>query len=57
MMRILLEPGMFVRHPQRPEWGLGQVQSSINGRATVNFEHAGKVVINLDQVVLQRDFL
>ena len=57
MMRILLEPGMFVRHPQRPEWGLGQVQSSIDGRATVNFEHAGKVVINLDQVVLQRDFL
>lgn len=47
---------MFVRHPQRPEWGLGQVQSSINGRATVNFEHAGKVVIDLGQVVLQRDF-
>ena len=55
-MRILLEPGMLVRHPNHPEWGLGQVQSSINGRATVNFENAGKVVIDLDQVVLQRDF-
>ncbi len=47
---------MWVRHPNHPEWGLGQVQSSINGRATVNFEHSGKVVIDLDQVVLQRDF-
>ena len=55
-MQILLEPGMFVRHPNQPEWGLGQVQSSINGRATINFEHAGKVVIDLGQVVLQRDF-
>ncbi len=55
-MRILLEPGMMVRHPNCPEWGLGQVQSSINGRATVNFEHAGKVVIDLDQVMLLRDF-
>jgi hypothetical protein len=55
-MRILLEPGMMVRHPSCPEWGLGQVQSSINGRATVNFEHAGKVVIDLDQVMLLRDF-
>lgn len=47
---------MLVRHPSHPEWGLGQVQSCINGRATVNFEQMGKVVINLDQVVLQRDF-
>ena len=42
----LLEPGMFVRHPDRPDWGLGQVQSNIGGRITVNFEHAGKVVID-----------
>ncbi len=42
----MLEPGMLVRHPQEPDWGLGQVQSNIAGRITVNFEHAGKVVIN-----------
>jgi len=41
----LLEPGMLVRHPDRPDWGLGQVQSNIAGRITVNFEHGGKVVI------------
>ena len=42
----LLEPGMLVRHPDRPDWGLGQVQSNINGRVTVNFEDAGKVVVD-----------
>lgn len=45
-MNAILEPGMMVRHPQRPEWGLGQVQSNIGGRITVNFEDAGKVVID-----------
>ncbi|HHI69771.1 MAG TPA: DUF3553 domain-containing protein [Rhodobacteraceae bacterium] len=44
-MNEFLEPGMLVRHPDRPEWGLGQVQSRIDGKITVNFEHAGKVVI------------
>ena len=42
-MMSLLEPGMFVRHPTQTDWGLGQVQSNIGGRVTVNFEHAGKV--------------
>ncbi|MGL4311257.1 MAG: DUF3553 domain-containing protein [Paracoccaceae bacterium] len=40
----MLEPGMLVRHPHEPDWGLGQVQSNIGGRVTVNFENAGKVV-------------
>lgn len=48
----LLEPGMFVRHPDRPDWGLGQVQSNVGGRITVNFEHAGKVVIDGRRVEL-----
>ena len=52
-MDNLLEPGMFVRHPAEPDWGIGQVQSNIGGRATVNFEHRGKVVIDLRQVTLQ----
>ncbi|WP_128254114.1 DUF3553 domain-containing protein [Falsirhodobacter deserti] len=45
-MNGILEPGMFVRHPACPDWGLGQVQSKIGDRITVNFEHAGKVVID-----------
>lgn len=55
-MVALLEPGMLVRHPNRPDWGLGQVQSAVGGRVTVNFEHAGKVVMNMGEVTLQRDF-
>ena len=41
-----LVPGMRVRHPREPEWGVGQVQSVIGQRITVNFEHAGKRLIN-----------
>jgi Protein of unknown function (DUF3553) len=48
----LLEPGQLVRHPGQPDWGLGQVQSNIGGRITVNFEHAGKVVIDAAHVAL-----
>lgn len=45
-MNSVLEPGMIVRHPQQPDWGMGQVQSRIGDRITVNFEHQGKVVID-----------
>ena len=45
-LNAFLEPGMFVKHPDQPDWGLGQVQSNIDGRITVNFQDAGKVVIN-----------
>lgn len=51
-MNEFLEPGMLVRHPGRPDWGLGQVQSVIRERITVNFEHAGKVVIDGSRVEL-----
>ncbi len=51
-LNAILEPGMLVRHPQQPEWGLGQVQSNIGGRITVNFEHTGKVVIEGSRVEL-----
>ena len=37
---------MRVRLPARPDWGIGQVQSVAGARITVNFEHAGKVLIN-----------
>lgn len=45
-LNSFLEPGMLVTHPDRPEWGTGQVQSNINGKITVNFREQGKVVIN-----------
>ena len=43
---------MLVRHPERPDWGLGQVQSAIGPRVTVNFEHAGKLLIDSRKVAL-----
>ena len=52
VMNSILAPGMRVRHPRQPDWGIGQVQSVIGSRITVNFEHAGKVVINGDVVSL-----
>ncbi|MBN9490741.1 MAG: DUF3553 domain-containing protein [Alphaproteobacteria bacterium] len=42
----MLSPGEFVRHPDRPDWGLGQIQSMIGHRITVNFENAGKITID-----------
>ncbi|MFP1643474.1 DUF3553 domain-containing protein [Pontitalea aquivivens] len=51
-MNEFLEPGMMVRHPLAPDWGLGQVQSRIGNRITVNFEHAGKQVIDGRRVAL-----
>jgi len=47
-----LAPGMLVRHPLQPNWGIGQVQSAIGARVTVNFEHEGKVLINSEKVTL-----
>lgn len=44
-MTALFETGDLVRAEARPEWGVGQVQSSIDGRITVNFENEGKVVL------------
>jgi hypothetical protein len=43
---------MLVRHPGEPEWGIGQVQSAVGERITVNFQHAGKVLINNARVTL-----
>lgn len=55
-MNALLEPGMLVRHPYEAEWGLGQVQSNIGNKITVNFENRGKVVIDGSHVTLVRVF-
>ncbi|MBE9607366.1 DUF3553 domain-containing protein [Acetobacteraceae bacterium H6797] len=44
---------MRVRLPAQPDWGIGQVQSVIGDRVTVNFENAGKVLINAARVFLE----
>lgn len=49
---LSLTPGAYVRHPDRPDWGLGQVQSVDGNRVTVNFEHAGKILIRIDVITL-----
>lgn len=49
-----IEPGMRVRHPERPEWGVGQVQSVVGHRVTVNFENAGKLLLNLAVITLEQ---
>ena len=46
-------PGVVVRHPAQPDWGSGQVQSAIGTRVTVNFEHAGKQLIDVSVVRLE----
>jgi len=52
-MDPFLEPGVLVRHPDAPDWGLGQVQSVIGHRVTVNFEEAGKQTIDGRRVRLE----
>ncbi|MCC6921291.1 MAG: DUF3553 domain-containing protein [Alphaproteobacteria bacterium] len=47
------EPGAYVRHPGRPDWGLGLVQSAIGASVTVNFQHAGKRVSDVRVVTLE----
>ena len=36
-----------------PDWGIGQVQAVVGTRVTVNFEHAGKRLINIAYAVLK----
>ena len=48
------DPGDFVINPQKKEWGIGQVQSVIKNKVTVNFENVGKKVINAKNVDLKK---
>ena len=52
----ILEPGMLVRHPGQPDWGLGQVQSNVGGKITVNFRDAGKIVVDGTSIMLEPVF-
>ena len=51
-----LEPGMLVKHPSEADWGVGQVQSRVNGKITVNFTEVGKIVIDGYKVALVQVF-
>ena len=48
------EPGDFVINPKNEGWGIGQIQSTINNKVTVNFENVGKKVINSNEIILER---
>ena len=48
------EPGDKVVNSDNKNWGIGQVQSIINGKVTVNFENVGKKVINSELIKLEK---
>jgi len=48
------EPGDFVINPNNKGWGIGQIQSIINNKITVNFENSGKRVINGKKIILEK---
>ena len=48
------EPGDKVINPKNKDWGIGQVQSIIGNKVTVNFENYGKRVINVENVSLEK---
>ena len=50
----IFTPGIYVINTEKKdEWGIGQVQSSINDFITVNFENVGKKTINLSEISLE----
>tara|TARA_Y100001970_G_scaffold110133_1_gene137554 strand:+ start:24 stop:206 length:183 start_codon:yes stop_codon:yes gene_type:complete len=53
-MILDFEPGDKVVNPLNKEWGIGQVQSIINEKVTVNFENVGKKVINSKNIFLRK---
>ena len=52
-MQIDFEPGDYVKNPANTDWGIGQVQSIIGNKVTVNFENAGKQVMNIENIKLE----
>ena len=53
-MIVDYEPGDKVTNPANKDWGIGQIQSIINGKVTVNFENVGKKVINSKIIQLEK---
>ena len=53
-MQFEFEPGDYVINPSKREWGIGQIQSIVKSKITVNFENVGKQVINTELVKLEK---
>ena len=53
-MFLNYEPGDYVINPKEKSWGIGQIQSIINNKVTVNFENIGKQVLNIKEVFLEK---
>ena len=53
-MFLNYNPGDFVINPKNKDMGIGQIQSVINNKITVNFENTGKKVINSKEIILER---
>ena len=53
-MFLNYEPGDYVINPKDQSWGIGQIQSIINNKVTVNFENVGKKVINSKKIILKK---
>jgi len=53
-MFLNYEPGDIVINPKNRSWGIGQIQTIIKNKVTVNFENVGKKVINSNEIILER---
>ena len=53
-MFLNYEPGDYIINPKNKTWGIGQIQSIIKNKVTVNFENVGKKVINNNIIILEK---
>ena len=53
-MILDFEPGDKVTNPNNKDWGIGQVQSIINDKVTINFENVGKKVTNSKNIKIEK---
>ena len=53
-MFLNYKPGDYVINTSEKAWGIGQIQSIIRNKVTVNFENVGKKVINSREIVLEK---
>ena len=53
-MILDFDPGDKVFNPSNKDWGIGQVQSIIKDKVTVNFQNVGKKVINGENIELKK---
>ena len=53
-MILDFEPGDKVFNPNNKDWGIGQIQSIIKDKVTVNFQNVGKKVINAENIKLTK---